>query len=124
MCTCVLALAGCSGGAAHGTGKISGELWAEHLSTVDGLYTNAQDGARGRLVILSAGKIVSTVMTALDGGFAISVPAGRYTVRGPATAAGSCVSTPRTLRVQRGKVSSVQVFCPRASRQKVVGPPG
>jgi hypothetical protein len=118
MCTCVLVLAGCSGGSAHGTGKISGELWAEHLSTVDGLYMNAQNGARGRIVILSAGKVVATVMTAPDGGFAISVPAGQYTVRGPATAAGPCVSIPRTLRVRRGNVGSVQVFCPRASRPK------
>jgi hypothetical protein len=118
MCTCVLALAGCSGGTAHATGKISGELVAEHLSTVDGLHVNAQAPTRGRIMILSAGKVVSTVTTAPDGRFLISLPAGQYTVRGPATTAGPCDSTPRTLRVRRGKVSSVQVFCPRASRPK------
>jgi hypothetical protein len=69
-------------------------------------------------VILSAGKVVSTVMTGPDGGFLISVPAGQYTVRGPATAAGPCDSIPRTLRVRPGKASSVQVFCPRAGRSK------
>jgi hypothetical protein len=119
-CTCVLALAGCSGSATvHGSGTITGKLVAEYRL---GSFLNGQTilnlEVPGHIVILSGGKAVSAVQAASDGGFRITVPVGRYTVSGPATKAGPCDSSPRTVRVRRGRVSSVLVFCPRAGRPK------
>jgi hypothetical protein len=120
MCAWAPVLAGCSGGITeHRTGTITGRLVAEYGSKgILGGRIILNVFVPGRIQVLSDGKAVSTARADSDGSFSVRVPTGRYTVRGPATAAGPCTSTPRTLRVRLGKISHVQVFCPRAGRPK------
>jgi hypothetical protein len=104
--------------AGPGTGTVTGALTAEYRAHAGRYPMILNAPAPGRIEILSDGTAVATVQAGPDGGFSARVPAGRYTVRGPATAAGPCTTTPGTLRVRLGKASHVLVFCPRAGRPK------
>jgi hypothetical protein len=55
-------------------------------------------------VDLASGKIVATTVTASDGSFALSVPAGNYSVQGPGQAT--------LVRVKPGEAAEVELALP------------
>jgi hypothetical protein len=99
-------------------GTISGRLIAEYDQGRAGfgegeLILNMP--VRGKIEILSHDTVAVTVTASADGTFRVSVPAGRYTVRGPAAAGKRCASEPGSVHVRSAKTTDVEIFCPRGA---------
>jgi hypothetical protein len=69
---------------------------------------------RGRLELVSAGKVVASVTTGTSGGFQVEVPVGRYRfhlAESRRLCATDTPPAPLTFTVRPGRANQVQVFC-------------
>jgi hypothetical protein len=116
---CLPILAGCSGVHRRETGTIAGGLIVEYnVGLLGGGHVVANMPQRGRIAIVSGGRVVATVTTGPDGAFRVLVPPGRYLFRLQSAGRKPCTTMPAVIRVRAGKTGHVQVFCWRSGRYR------